>query len=198
MIWLPLVHCNAVTHPTDAQPATRLVEETVAGELLTLVYEELRKLAAARLADEPGTQTLQPTALVHEVWLRIAGSRAGTWQNRAHFFAAAAEAMRRILIERARRKRARKRVVPGHRIDLDRVDVATEADEETLTAVADAVEKLAAVDPQSAELIKLRFFIGLGYKEAAKALGISERSAKRAWTFGRSWLLRELSQHREP
>ena len=163
-------------------------------ELLPELYQELRKLAASRMADETGTQTLQPTALVHEVWLRLAGSGDGRWQNRAHFFAAAAESMRRILIERARRKHALKRGAGVPEIDLDRVDVATETDESTLLRVSEALEKLALLDPQCAELIKLRFFVGLNYQAAAQALGISERSAKRHWTFGRSWLFRELSQ----
>jgi RNA polymerase sigma factor (TIGR02999 family) len=158
------------------------------------LYQELRKLAAARMADETGTQTLQPTALVHEVWLRLAGSGDGRWQNRAHFFAAAAESMRRILIERARRKHALKRGAGAAELDLDSVDVAAETDESTLLRVSEALEKLALVDPQCAELIKLRFFVGLNYQAAAQALGISERSAQRQWTFGRSWLFRELSR----
>lgn len=165
-----------------------------AAELLPLVYEELRKLAAHRMANEAAGHTLQPTALVHEAWLRVVGTGNQTWQNRAHFFAAAAEAMQRILIDNARRKRALKRDVQAERIDLDRVDVAIEADEETLLQVNEALKKLAAQDPQSAELVKLRFFVGLGYEEAAELLGISVRSAKRYWTFARAWLYRELSR----
>jgi RNA polymerase sigma factor (TIGR02999 family) len=176
----------AIPTSTDTGPA--------ASELLAQVYEELRKLAAARLADETGTQTLQPTALVHEAWLRLTGSSASAWKNRAHFFAAAAEAMRRILIEHARRKQTLKRGARARKVDLDHVDIAVETDESTLLQVSDALEKLASVDPQCADLIKLRFFVGLNYEEAAQALGISERSAKRHWTFGRSWLYRELSQ----
>jgi RNA polymerase sigma factor (TIGR02999 family) len=168
-------------------------ETQAAEELLPLVYEELRKLAAARMADESGTQTLQPTALVHEVWLRLVGSAQPTWKNRAHFFAAAAEAMRRILIDRARSKHALKRNAGAERIDLDKVDVAVEADAESLLAMNEAVEKLAVQDPEAAELVKLRFFIGLEYEEAAKVMGISPRSAKRCWSFARAWLYRELS-----
>ena len=164
-----------------------------AAELLPQVYEELRKLAAARMADETGTQTLQPTALVHEAWLRLSGSAQRPWKNRAHFFAAAAEAMRRILIDRARGKHARKRDAGAFRFDLEQVDLAVEADEESLLQVNEALEKLAAVDAECAQLIKLRFFVGLDYEEAAQALGISPRSAKRCWTFGRAWLFRELS-----
>ncbi len=164
-------------------------------ELLPLVYDELRRLAAARLADESGTSTLQPTALVHEAWLRLANSEDPGWKNRAHFFAAAAEAMRRILIDQARRKQALKRGARATRLDLDRVDIAVEADEETLLVINEALDKLAAQDPQAAELVKLRFFVGLDYAEAADTLGISERTAKRSWTFARAWLYRELSQH---
>ena len=181
------------------------VRGPVAGEgpaaaqrLLPLVYDEIRRLAAARLADETGTQTLQPTALVHEAWLRLAGSGDSQWQNRAHFFAAAAEAMRRILIERARRKHALKRGAAAKRIDLDQVDVAVEADDETLLTINDALEKLAAQHPVAAELVKLRFFVGLDYPSAAEALGVSERSAKRHWSFARAWLFRELSVPPEP
>jgi len=167
-------------------------EAEAAEELLPLVYGELRKLAAARMENECDTSTLQPTALVHEAWLRLVGRDQQPWKNRAYFFAAAAEAMRRILIDRARRKQALKRGQRGPCLDFDRVDVAAEADEDSLLAVNDALEKLAAHDPQSAELVKLRFFIGLDYAEAAVTLGISERSAKRYWSYARAWLYREL------
>jgi RNA polymerase sigma factor (TIGR02999 family) len=166
-----------------------------AEELLPLVYEELRKLAASRLADERDTSTLQPTALVHEVWLRLVGSERRNWCNQRYFFAAASEAMRRILIDRARRKQAVKRGRSPERLDLDNVVLAVEASEELLLSINEALEKLARRDPQSAELVKLRFFVGLSYEEAAKILGISERSAKRSWSFARAWLYRELSQH---
>jgi RNA polymerase sigma factor (TIGR02999 family) len=162
--------------------------------LLPLVYEELRRLAAVRMANEPGTQTLQATALVHEAWLRLVREGERTWQNRAQFFSAAAEAMRRILIERARRKHAVKRDAGGQRVDLDKVDVALEADAETLLRVNEAWEKLAAQDAQAAEVVKLRFFVGMDYTDAAKTLGISERTAKRCWSFARAWLYRELSR----
>jgi RNA polymerase sigma factor (TIGR02999 family) len=169
-------------------------EAQAAHELLPLVYEELRKLAATRMANEWDTSTLQPTALVHDAWLRLVGSEQPNWKNRGHFFAAAAEAMRRILIDRARRKQSLKRGARAERLDLDRVDVAIQADEESLLAMNDALEKLVVEDPHSAELVKLRFFVGLNYQEAAQALGISERSAKRCWAFARAWLYRELSQ----
>ena len=168
-----------------------------ASQLLPLVYDELRKLAAVRMLNEPGTQTLQPTALVHEVWLRLGHAGASSWDSPAHFFGAAAEAMRRILIERARRKEALKRGARFERIDLERVDLAVEADEESLLRVSEALEKLSLVDRQAAKVIRLRFFIGLEYEKAAEILGISVRSAKRSWTFGRAWLYRELSGPRQ-
>jgi RNA polymerase sigma factor (TIGR02999 family) len=172
-------------------------KEGSSGEvLLPLVYAELRKLAAARLATEPDTSTLQPTALVHEAWLRLSGPGQAVWKNRAHFFSAAAEAMRRILIDRARRKQALKRGARARRVDLQQVDVAVDTEDDTLLAVNEALCKLAAVDPSCAQLIKLRFFAGLDYAEAAEALGISPRTAKRLWTYGRSWLYRELSRQR--
>ncbi len=162
-------------------------------ELLPLVYEELRRLAAARMAGEWETSTLQPTALVHEAWLRLVGSEPQAWKNRAHFFGAAAEALRRILIDRARGKHAAKRRAGTERVDLEKVDMATETDPETLLQINEALEKLALHDPESAELVKLRFFVGLEYAEAAEVLGVSERTAKRYWTFARAWLYRELS-----
>jgi len=177
---------------------TRILERVQQGEvkaaeeLLPLVYEELRKLAAHKMANEPPGQTLQATALVHEAWLRLAGNEDQHWQNRTHFFGAAAEAMRRILIDKARHKRSLKRNAGAERLDLDQVDVAASADDETLLVVNDALEKLALEDPQSAELVKLRFFVGMTNEEAAHALGISERSAKRYWTFARAWLYQEI------
>ena len=166
-------------------------------ELMPLVYDELRKLAAARMAAESDNCTLQPTALVHEAWLRLMGTQHPAWQNRSHFFAAAAEAMRRILIDRARAKQAIKRGASSKPVDLEQIDLAVVSDDECLLQVNEALEKLSEVDQQSAELIKLRFFVGLRYDEAAEALGISERTAKRCWTFGRAWLYRELQRGRD-
>jgi RNA polymerase sigma factor (TIGR02999 family) len=186
---------NDIEHTSG--PVTRAVPEADQG-LLPMVYNELRRLAAARLAGESGTQTLQPTALVHEAWLRLAASGDSHWQNRAHFFAAAAEAMRRILIERARRKYTLKRGSGSRTIDLDKIDVAVESNDESLLLINEALEKLAKQHPTAAELVKLRFFIGLDYPSAAKALGMSERSAKRYWSFARAWLFRELSGPSEP
>lgn len=163
-------------------------------QLLPLVYNELRVLAAGRMANEHDTQTLQPTALVHEAWLRLASSGEPIWQNRAHFFAAAAEAMRRILIDRARRKRADKRGARAEHVDLDHVDLATDTSETTLLVIDDALEKLTKEDRQAAELVKLRFFVGMNYEDAAQYLDMSVRTAKRSWTFARAWLYRELTK----
>jgi RNA polymerase sigma factor (TIGR02999 family) len=166
-----------------------------ADQLLPLVYGELRKLAAARMANEAAGHTLQPTALVHEAWLRLAGNDAQVqFANRAHFFAAAAEAMRRILIERARRKGAGKRGGDWQRIDLDKVEIATDADDDTLLLVNEALEKLAAEDAKAAEIAKLRFFGGLTLEEAGQVLGVTDRTAKRYWAYARAWLFDEMRE----
>lgn len=163
-----------------------------AEELLPLVYEELRKLAAARMAHEQPGQTLQATALVHEAWLRLVGDESARFEGRGHFFAAAAEAMRRILIDRARKKLSLKRGARAERVNIDNLEVAAAADDDTLLAVDEAMAKLAKEDPDSAEFIKLRFFVGLTNEEAAQALGIPERTARRHWSFARAWLHREI------
>jgi RNA polymerase sigma factor (TIGR02999 family) len=169
-------------------------ESKAAEELLPLVYAELRLLAARKLAHEVPGQTLQPTALVHEVWLRLTGSTRQQWYNRNHFFAAAAEAMRRILIDNARRK-ARIRHGQGMtRVDLAGLDLATSADDQTLLLVDDALQKLAQEDPEKAELVKLRFFAGLSIPDAAQAMGLSESTAKRYWAYCRAWLYDELTR----
>ncbi len=165
-----------------------------ADKLLPLVYEELRKLAAHKMANEAPGQTLQPTALVHEAWLRLAGNETPQFENRGHFFAAAAESMRRILIERARRKHALKRGAELQRVNLDDVEVAILADPEALLRVNEALEKLEQEDREAAQLVKLRFFAGMTNDEAGAALGVSARTAKRYWTFARAWLFRELRQ----
>jgi len=163
-----------------------------AEELLPLVYEELRKLAAHKMASEAPGQTLQPTALVHEAWLRLAGSGPQHWNSRGHFFGAAAEAMRRILIDRAR-KRGRVRHGCGLvRLDLNQMDVAITTDEDLLLRVDEALEKLALEAPEKAQLVKLRFFAGLSIAEAAEVLGIAPATAKRHWAFARAWLFTEL------
>jgi RNA polymerase sigma factor (TIGR02999 family) len=159
-------------------------------ELLPLVYAELRRLAAHKMASENPGQTLQPTALVHEAWLKLGENR--QWRNRNHFFAAAAEAMRRILTDNARRKLRVRHGGGQQRVDLN--DCATAADSEAdhILAISEALEKFAKIDPQRAELVKLRYFIGLTFAQAAEVLGISEPTAKRYWSFARAWLYEEM------
>lgn len=163
-----------------------------ADELFPLVYRELRQLAARKMASEPAGHTLQPTALVHEAWIRLVGDTNLRFEGQGHFFAVAAEAMRRILIGRARRKHAAKRGAGFERLDLEHANVAVEADDETLLLVNDALDRLAKKDPQAAELVNLRFFAGMTNEEAAAALGVSVRTAKRHWTFARAWLYAEI------
>ena len=167
-----------------------------ADELLPLVYEELRKMAAARMAHEPPGQTLQPTALVHEAWLRLADGQPQHWNSRNHFFMAAAEAMRRILVERARRKARLKRGGGQQRVPLEELDLAVNSDSETLLLVEEALERLAAQDPVKAKLVSLRFFVGLSLAEAAPVLGVSEPTAKRYWAYARAWLFQEIERLR--
>jgi len=167
-----------------------------ATELLPLVYRELRHLAAARMAHELPGQTLQPTALVHEAWLRLVGAEQQTWQNRAHFFGAAAEAMRRILIESARRKRALRHGGGQQRLDLQEVEIAAPTTDDELIALSDALERFAVVDGPKAELVKLRYFTGLTTQEAAEILNISVPTADRWWAYARAWLFKEISAHR--
>jgi RNA polymerase sigma factor (TIGR02999 family) len=164
-----------------------------AESLLPLVYDELRKLAAAQLAQERPGQTLQATALVHEAYLRLVGpaNRAG-WEGRRHFFAAAAEAMRRILVENARRKKRLKRGGDRPRLDLELSEAAALEPREDVLAVDEALTRLAATDRRAADLVQLRYLAGLTLREAAQALGISPRTANRLWAYARAWLHREL------
>ena len=164
-----------------------------ADQILPLVYDELRKLAAAKMARESPGQTLQPTALVHEAWLRLGGEAQPDWKSRAHFFGAAAEAMRRILIDGARRRRAERHGGSQERLDLTEVEIAdASANDTELLAVHEALEKFAAEEPRKAELVKLRYFAGLTLVEAALTLGIPEGTAKRWWTYSRAWLYRTI------
>lgn len=165
-----------------------------ATQLLPLVYDELRRVAGARMAGCAAGNTLQPTALVHEAWLRLGGSNgSGEYQNRAHFFAAAAEAMRHILIDRARRKLA-VRHGGGHLpVDIADCDIPAPADDDELLAVNDALERLSEVDPSKADLVKLRYFVGMNIEEAAAALGISPATAYRRWALARAWLFNEIN-----
>ena len=168
-------------------------DPTAAEQLLPLVYAELRKLAAARLAQEQPGQTLQATALVHEAYLRLVdNSQTQAWHSRGHFFAAAAEAMRRILVDNARRKRSLKRGGGLERAELDESRIAAPCPDEELLAVSEALDKLATTDPIAAELVKLRFFSGLPLPEAAAALDVSLRTANRLWAYAKAWLHREI------
>jgi RNA polymerase sigma factor (TIGR02999 family) len=167
-----------------------------ADELLPLVYGELRKLAAARMANEAPNQTLQPTALVHEAWMRLVGDENRQFANRAHFFAAAAEAMRRILIDKARRRRALRHGGDQQRVDLEDFELTAPAEEDELLAVNQALDKLAITHAVQAEVVKLRYFVGMTNIEAAQALGLSERTVKNYWTHARAWLFREINATR--
>jgi RNA polymerase sigma factor (TIGR02999 family) len=168
-------------------------DSPAAAELLPLVYDELRRLAAQKMNRESAGHTLQPTALVHEAWLRLGGSDAPAFQNRAHFFGAAAEAMRRILIEHARRRLAAKRGAGVEAVDVDELEISSPvADDDRLLALNEALEKLAAVDPRKAELVKLRYFVGLNFEEAAAVLGIAVPTAKQWWAYSRAWLTVEM------
>jgi RNA polymerase sigma factor (TIGR02999 family) len=169
-------------------------DRDAAGKLLDLVYEDLRRLAAGRMAREPQGQTLQPTELVHEAWLRLVGATNHSFANRAHFFSAAAEAMRRILIDRARRKLTMRHGGGFVRVDLDGQDLAAPDADKHLLAVHEALDDLAKGHPVQAELVKLRYFGGLTIEEAADILGVSISTAKTYWSFSRAWLLREIEK----
>jgi RNA polymerase sigma factor (TIGR02999 family) len=184
---------------TQILEAAERGDPKAADELLPLVYEELRKLAAAKMASEVPGQTLQPTALVHEAWMRLVGDKNPQFANRAHFFAAAAEAMRRILIDRARRKRAARHGGDQQRVDIEEADIATpDQDANQLLAVNEALDKLAKMDRVEAELVKLRYFVGLTIDEAAAILGVSPRTAKYYWTHARAWLYQEIAATKHP
>jgi RNA polymerase sigma factor (TIGR02999 family) len=187
MVNLPRMHevtriLNAIEHG----------DSKAAGELLPLVYQELRRLAAHKMAGESTGHTLQPTALVHEAWLRLVGSNSAGWDNRGHFFAAAAESMRRILVEHARRKQSLNRGAGAERLELDESVLVLAAPPDELLAVHEALDKLAAEDKTSAELVKLRYFVGMTMEEAAAALGLPKRTAENLWTYARVWLHREI------
>jgi RNA polymerase sigma factor (TIGR02999 family) len=168
-------------------------DSKVAAELLPLVYDELRRLAAHRLAGEQNEHTLQPTALVHEAWLRISGADDRAWNGRQHFFATAAEAMRRILVDRARRRQAAKRGAGAERVDADELNIPAPAPDDQLLAVNEAVAKFETVDARKAELVKLRYFVGLTFEEAAGIMGIGVPTAKQWWAYARAWLRVEIA-----
>jgi len=185
-----------VSDVTRILEAAQQGDPKAADELLPLVYQELRRLAAHKMANESAGQTLQPTALVHEAWLRLVGTENVKWEGRAHFFGAASEAMRRILIDRARRKQALRHGGGQQRVEFQEMDLAAPVDDEQLLAVSEALDKLGAQQKAEAELVKLRYFVGMTNDEAAEVLGIAPRTAKYYWTHARAWLYREIERAR--
>jgi RNA polymerase sigma factor (TIGR02999 family) len=187
---------DRMSEVTQILTAIERGESRAAEGLLPLVYDELRRLAAVQLAQEKPGQTLQATALVHEAWLRLVGSKPEeserTWEGRRHFFAAAAEAMRRILIENARRKKCPRHGGALRRVELEEVEIAAPLPDEELLALHEALDRLAELDPAAADLIKLRFFAGLTHEQAAQLLGLNRSAADRTWLFARAWLFREI------
>jgi RNA polymerase sigma factor (TIGR02999 family) len=179
---------------TQILQAVERGDPKAASELLPLVYNELRRLAAYRMANEAPGHTLQPTALVHEAWLRLVGDEAAKFENRAHFFGAAAEAMRRILVESARRKKRLKHGGGLQRVDVDEVELPLPMPGDELLALDEALDRLATVDSRAAEVVKLCFFVGLTQEQAAKELGFSVATAERLWSFARAWLFQEMQK----
>jgi RNA polymerase sigma factor (TIGR02999 family) len=186
------------SQPDNMSDATVMLAAIKAGdskaaeELLVLVYDELRRLAASKLAHETPGQTLQPTALVHEAWLRLSGDRTPSFKDREHFFRASAEAMRRILIDRARRKHTKRHGGEYQRVEWEGFDLAAPLADNQLLAVNEALDKFALEHPVQAELVKLRYFSGLTNEEVSEVMGISVSTAKNYWTFSRAWLLNEI------
>ena len=182
--------------PQEAEDVTRILQamrpgnQRECGELMPAIYAQLRRIAAVKMAAERAGHTLQPTALVHEAWLRLVDAG---FENRGHFFGAAAEAMRRILVDRARRKMCAKHGGGQDHLDLDGLEIAAPEDSDELLAVHDALDRLAAHDARKAELVKLRYFAGLSFEECAALLGVSVPTAKRDWTFARAWLHQAIS-----
>lgn len=194
----PVASSRGVGEITLILGRVRAGDAAAANELMACVYDELRRLAAAKLARERSGQTLQTTALVHEAWLRLGGDDQPAWQNRRHFLAAAAEAMRRILIDRARQRQAARRGAGAERIPLDDVELPTALPDDRLVALSEALDRLATEAPEKAELVKLRYFAGLTLEQVAETQGISHAMAKRWWTFARVWLLREMQETSPP
>lgn len=188
---------------TNTSDVTRILSAIQNGnaqaakELLPLVYDELRRLAAFKMAREAPGQTLQPTALVHEAWLRLGGHENQAWNGRPHFFGAAAEAMRRILIDNARRKQARRHGGGQQRIDIQEIEIAVDVSDDDLLEVNAALERFAAQDKQKAELVKLRYFTGLTIGQAAEMLGVSAPTANRWWAYARAWLHKEIEDQKK-
>jgi RNA polymerase sigma factor (TIGR02999 family) len=188
-----VVRLDDVSDVTRIFDAFQRGDPQAADKLLPLVYNELRRLAARKMANEQPGQTLQPTALVHEAWLRLVGDGDPQWQNRAHFFAAAAEAMRRILIDNARRKQALRRGGGQVRVELETTVLEAPADDEKILQVNDALEVLAAEDPAKAEIVKLRFFVGLSHEEIAALLGVNEKTVRRHWEVAKVRLFQSIN-----
>ena len=187
---------NEVTHILEA---IQQGNKKAAEELLTLVYSELRRLAAHKMAGEAPGHTLQATALVHEAWLRLGADAQPDWQNRAHFFAAASEAMRRILVDRARRKHREKRGGGAEHVDVAELEIAAPVgNEEESLAVHEALDRLATHDARKAEVVKLRYFVGFSFEETAEVLGVSVITAKREWAYARAWLHQEIGPDHRP
>ena len=186
----------AMSDVTQVLERVQRGDPRAAEELLPLVYGELRELAARRMARELPGHTLQPTALVHEAWLRLAATQNTVWNGRAHFFGAAAEAMRRILVEHARRKGAQRHGGGQSKMDLDQIQIAAPARDEELLALSEALEQFTQRDHRKAELVKLRYFAGFTTEEAAEILGISVPTADRWWRYSRAWLSQEIEHQR--
>ena len=184
--------CENMSDATVLLTAVEQGDPTAAERLLTLLYDELRRLATSKMAQEAPNQTLQPTALVHEAWLRLVASKNPRFENRAHFFSAAAEAMRRILIDNARRKLTRRHGGSLDRVDLDGQEIAAPAADEQLLAVHEVLDNLAKEHPIQAEVVKLRYFVGMTNEETAEALGVSVATVKNYWTFARIWIFNEI------
>jgi RNA polymerase sigma factor (TIGR02999 family) len=183
-----LIIARSMSEITLVLEAVGRGERLASEELLPLVYEELRKLAAARMSRENSGQTLQPTALVHEAWMRLVEDGSRTWENRAHFFGAAAEAMRRILIDNARRRARLKHGGGQHRVELENLDIAAALPDEKILLLDEALEKLKAEDPETAQIVVLKFFIGLTNEEIVRMLGSSDRTVRRQWNYAKAWL----------
>lgn len=193
--WLAKLVASGIIHSlmsdiTLMLQAVARGERQASSDLLPLVYEELRQLAAARMARESAGQTLQPTALVHEAWLRLVGEGNRSWENRAHFFGAAAEAMRRILIENARRKSRLKRGGGQLRVDIDELELADTTPDDKILLIDEALERLKAEDPEKAKIVVLKFFGGLTNQEVALSLDVTERTVERQWAFAKAWMFR--------
>ncbi len=191
-LWLMSPRMDSMSDATVMLAAIKAGDSKAAGELLVLVYDELRRLAASKLACEAPGQTLQPTALVHEAWLRLVGERSPSFKDREHFFRASAEAMRRILIDRARRKHTKRHGGVYRLVGFEGCDLARALVDDQLLAVNGALDKFALEHPVQAELVKLRYFAGLTNEEVSEVMGVSVSTAKNYWTFSRAWLLNDI------